>query len=387
MHTPRDRITAFLVLLPSVILLAIFVYGFIGQSFQFSLTDWGVSRDPDKAPLKEGVEKDYLGADNYEALMTLFSERQFRTSMVNTVFFTVFFLVGCLVFGFLLAFLIDQRVKGEAVFRTIFLFPMSLSFVVTGTIWNWLLQPNGGINILPERLTSWLPESLQLDALEYRWMNNQDSIWNFKWEEGPKYLTYVGLVIFGFAAFSYLMQRRWRTIGIVTGLAFGYWLLYQVGAWDLIWLDLEVPGFEEKGYNLALTGIIIAACWQMAGYVMALYLAGIRGIPEELREAARVDGCAEWQVYLFIILPGLRPITLSAMIILGHISLKIFDLVFAMSGPDNANTVVPGILLYTKMFRGNEFARGSAIAIIMLVMVSVVIIPYLWSSLRTEERV
>ena len=114
--------------------------------------------------------------------------------------------------------------------------------------------------------------------------------------------------------------------------------------------------------------------------------AGIRSIPEELREAAYVDGANEFQVYRRIILPMLQPITLAAMIVLGHISLKIFDLIFVMAGPDNATTDVPGILMFTTAFRANQFAKGAAIAVVMLLMVAVVIIPYLSSTLRPEDE-
>jgi glucose/mannose transport system permease protein len=124
----------------------------------------------------------------------------------------------------------------------------------------------------------------------------------------------------------------------------------------------------------------------MSGYVMAMYLAAIRGIPDELREAAQVDGANQFQVYTKIILPILQPITLAAMIVLGHISLKIFDLIFVIAGPDNATTDMPGVLMFVTAFRGNEFAKGAAIAMVMLIMVAVVIIPYLVSTLRSEHE-
>jgi len=143
---------------------------------------------------------------------------------------------------------------------------------------------------------------------------------------------------------------------------------------------------EPHGFNIALVGLIIAAVWQMSGYTMAMYLAGIRGVPDELREAARVDGASEFQVYRRIILPMLQPITLSAMIVLGHISLKIFDLIFVMAGPDNATTDVPGTLMFTTSFRANQFAKGAGIAVVMLVMVTVVIVPYLVVTLRSETE-
>jgi glucose/mannose transport system permease protein len=161
----------------------------------------------------------------------------------------------------------------------------------------------------------------------------------------------------------------------------------------LVWLitggaeKIQLLSYPEKhGFNVAMIGIIIAATWQMAGYMMAMYLAGIRGIPDELREAARVDGASEFQIYRKVILPMLRPITLSAMIVLGHISLKIFDLIFVMTGPDNSSTDVPGTLMFVTSFRGNEFAKGAAIATVMLIMVALVIIPYLVNTLRTEHE-
>src|SRR5205085_12370282 len=104
-----------------------------------------------------------------------------------------------------------------------------------------------------------------------------------------------------------------------------------------------LPKPEPYGFNLALIAVIIAAGWQMSGYTMAMYLAGLRGIAEELREAGRVDGATEVGVYWYIVLPLLQPITLSAVIILGHISLKIFDLVYAMGGGDNQFIDMPGL--------------------------------------------
>jgi glucose/mannose transport system permease protein len=142
----RDRWTAMLMLLPSVVLLAVFVYGFIGQTAWTSLTDWG--RNPAEA-LSRTPEIHFIGFQNYRDLFTSFIDVRFRQDLVNTFFFTIFFLAGCLGLGLSLAFLLDQNVRGEGFFRTLFLFPMSLSFVVTGTIWRWMLQPRGGVNVLP----------------------------------------------------------------------------------------------------------------------------------------------------------------------------------------------------------------------------------------------
>jgi glucose/mannose transport system permease protein len=141
------------------------------------------------------------------------------------------------------------------------------------------------------------------------------------------------------------------------------------------------------GVPLAMLPVVVAAVWQMSGFTMAMYLAGLRGIPEELREAARVDGASEWQIFRRITLPLLQPITLSAVIILGHISLKIFDLIMTQTGggPGNA-TDVPGIFMYETTFKSNKYAEGGAVAIVMLLMVAVLVVPYLLYNRRTETE-
>lgn len=383
----RDQLAALIMLSPSLILLGIFVYGFIAQTISTSLTNWGENRA--RPALQENVTQTYVGLQNYQNLMTDITEFSFRSSLVNTFFFTLFFLVACILLGFLLAVLVDQRIRGEGIFRTIFLFPMSISFVVTGTIWGWLLQQKGGVNILPQKLFG-------LKPLTYRWTSSDRIIWGFQWMDVPRYLTMlgVGLLLYSLVSFGYQRWRRGiqytRNWGIFWAVCGVFILIYVFGLWDAIWLPLDSPEIDKinggYGYNTALSGILIAAVWQMSGYVMALYLAGIRGISDDLREAARVDGCSELQIYRYIVIPLLRPITLSAIIILGHISLKIFDLVFAMTGPDNNSTIVPGILLYTQAFRGNRFASGAAVAVVMLFLVSLVIVPYLWTTQRSEQK-
>jgi glucose/mannose transport system permease protein len=156
-------------------------------------------------------------------------------------------------------------------------------------------------------------------------------------------------------------------------------------------LDKIGLSFLKSGWytdpKIGIKAVVIAAVWQMSGYVMAMYLAGIRGIPSELFEAAQVDGANMWQVYRYIVLPLLRPITLGAIIILGHISLKIFDLVVAMTGSGAGFSCdVPALFMYDTTFRGNHFAQGASIAIILLLMVGVLIIPYLRYSLKSEVK-
>lgn len=318
MRSRKDRLLAILVLLPSLVLLGIFVYGFIGQTLYVSTTDWGSGAH---AALAVNPELHPVGLANYRQLFTGFLDVRFRQDLVNMVFFTLLFVSASLCLGLLFATLLDQHIRGEGLFRTIFLFPMSLSFVVTGTIWRWLLQPQGGVNALPTLI----------------------------------------------------------------GLPPGHFLWLSERAQVLVF-NLKVLSFPEPhGLSLGLLGVVLAATWQMAGYTMALYLAGLRTIPDELREAARVDGANRWQVYRHVELPLLKPITWSAIIILGHIALKIFDLVLAMAGTDNAPTSVPAISMYLTTFRGNQFAKGAAIAVVLLALVSLLIIPYLVTSLNPRS--
>jgi glucose/mannose transport system permease protein len=305
-HAHRERWIAVLLVLPSIILIAIFVYGFIGWTTTVSLSKW------------DGVEPDYtwVGLENFKQLFTTeggVSAKRFTIDLWNTLFFTVLFLLACVVGGLLLAILLDQKVQGEGIFRTIYLFPMALSFVVTGVVWQWIFAPGTASRL---RGVNALLHAVGLDALRWKWYTDTSSI-------GP--------------------------------------------------------------FHVALIPVIIAAAWQMIGYCMAMYLAGLRGIPEELREAARVDGASEPGIYRYIILPILQPITLSALIILGHTSLKIFDLVYTMTGRGPGFvTDMPGIFMFETTFQGNHYAQGATISVIMLLMVAVVIVPYLIFSLRRE---
>jgi glucose/mannose transport system permease protein len=139
--------------------------------------------------------------------------------------------------------------------------------------------------------------------------------------------------------------------------------------------------------KIGIKAVVIDAFWQMSEYVMAIYLAGIRGIPTELFEATQVDGANTLDIYRFIILPLLRSITLRVVIILGHISLKIFDLVFAMTGSGiGFSCDVPALYMYDKTFRGNFFSQGANITVILLISVAILIIPYLRYSLKAEVK-
>src|SRR5690606_18089271 len=131
-------------------------------------------------------------------------------------------------------------------------------------------------------------------------------VWlQFSWADVPFYITMFGIAILAFMAVRYALQQDWRSTGFMVGAGVVILLIFMAGAWDYIWRPLDAPDVEPmispKGFNAALVGIIIAAVWQMSGYTMAMFIAGIRGVPEELREAARVDGCNEIEIYRHII--------------------------------------------------------------------------------------
>jgi glucose/mannose transport system permease protein len=371
MHQARsflsDRSQAFLVIIPSIIAIAIFVYGFIGLTAYVSLTDAGIS-------IRSG---EFIGLENYIDLFTGLRYQRFRVDLVNTVFFTSLFIVFCLGVGLLLAVLLDQRIKGENFFRTIYLFPMSLSFVVTGVIWKWLFHPTYGLNSLPT-IIGWPPG-------QFRWFISQERWFEFNWQDLGNTISWV--IILADIILLVVLWRWRRSRSQWPGFIIALMLL--LSTWVLIQGPQQATALrrpETHGFNLALFALVIAAGWQMSGYTMAMYLAGLRGIPDDLREAARVDGASEWGVYRYVILPLLQPITLSAMIVLGHISLKIFDLVYTMGGGDNQYIDMPGVNMFFTSFRGSSLGRGAAIAIILLIMVAVVIVPYLRSSLKSEHE-
>lgn len=366
-------------LTPTFILLGIFVYYFLGKTGYFSLTDWG--ENPAQPALSETVVRQFVGFHNYENLMTDVIQAMFRNSLTNMFFFFIFFVAGSIAVGLLLTIMLDQKIVGETFFRTVFLAPMALSFVVTGTIWRWLLQPDGGINILPTLVG--------LQPIRFNWLNSQEIWFQFTWSSVPQYLTVAGFAILGFLAVRAALRRSWHSSGFLAALAAFMLVIFASGLWDRLWLPLDAPDAENllapKGFNAALIGIIIAGIWQMAGYTMAIFTAGLRGISDDLREAALVDGSSQFTLYTHILLPQLRPFVITTIIILGHTSLKIFDLVFAMTGPDNARTVVPGILVYTKGFRQNSFAQASAIATIVLLFAIIMVVPYLYARLRSHD--
>lgn len=292
MKRDKDRILNILLVSPSILAVLIFIYAFIGWSVRVSLSKW------------KGLTADYTwnGIKNY---LDLFADPRFHVDIRNTLIFTGVFVIGSILLGFFLAILLDQGLKGEGFFRSLFLFPMAISYIVTGTVWRWLMNPatgsrTSGLNLL---------------------------------------FSYIGLDS---------LANAWHT----------------TPTWGI-------------------AAIALAAIWQMSGYTMALYLAGMRAIPQELREAAQIDGANEFQIYRYIMIPLLAPVTLSVLIILGHMSLKVFDLIIAVAGKQ-LPLDVPAIYMWQATFDGLFYGRGAAIGILLLISVAVLIIPYIRYTLKTE---
>lgn len=295
MRRDKDRFLNVLLVSPSVLAVFIFVYVFIGWSLRVSLSKW------------KGLNADYTwnGINNY---LELFKDPRFHVDVRNTLIFTGVFVVGSMVLGFILAVMLDQGLKGEGFFRSLFLFPMAISYIVTGSVWRWLMNP-----------------------------------------------AMVGSRVTGF---NVLFQNM--------GMGF------LVNTW-----------YGTPLWGIAAIGL--AAIWQMSGYTMALYLAGLRAIPTELKEAAQIDGASQFEIYRYIMLPLLSPVTLSALIILGHMSLKVFDLIIAIAGKQ-LPLDVPAIYMWQITFDGLFYGKGAAIGIILLISVAILIIPYIRYTLRTEAQ-
>ena len=321
-----DQWQSFLLLLPSFIAIGIFVYSFISVTIYISLSNWRtLVRDM-------SLRKPLLA--NYG---DLFSMPRFQADIRNTLIFTILFMLLSLGIGLSLAILLDRKIPGGAIFRNVFLFPYALSFVVSGVAWRWLFNPEAGVNLLFK--------VLGINAL---------------------------LAQFGVGP----LQPGWATDPTV--------MLKVNAALAAIWPaagKLQV----QLGIPVAIIPVAIAASWQLSGFVMAMYIGGMATISDEVREAARIDGATEWQVYRRVIIPMLAPVTISLMVLLLHTSLKIFDLVYTMtgSGPGFA-TDVPAIFVFETMFKATRYNLASAGAIFMLLLVGCVVIPYLASSLKEE---
>jgi glucose/mannose transport system permease protein len=281
-----------LVLAPSFAAVLVCVYGFIAFTLFLSFTN---------AKLLPGDYTEFVGLSNYVAL---FDHRNWKISLTNLAIFAPLYIVICTVIGLGLAILLDQKIRGEGMLRPIYLYPMALSFIVTGVAWKWFLDPGIG-----------------LEAVVKAW---------------------------GWESFSF----RWI-----------------------------------KENDMAIYTIVIAAVWQSSGFVMAMFLAGLRGVDNEILKAAQIDGASNWKLYSRIIIPMMRPAFLSAFVVLAHLSIKTYDLVIAMTGggPGRA-TYIPAIAMYDFTFTRQSMGLGATSAIVMLCMIAAVIVPYLYSELRQGRQ-
>lgn len=278
-----------LVLSPSVAATLVFVYGFIAFTIYLGFTD-----------SKMLPSFDWVGLDNY---VTLWGLSHWWTAIANLAIFASLYIVISTAIGLVLAIFLDQKIRGEGLLRPIYLYPMALSFIVTGTAWKWFLDPGIG---LEQTMQAWGWESFR-----FGWIKNRD---------------------------------------------------------------------------MAIYTVVIAAVWQTSGFVMAMFLAGLRGIDNEILKAAQIDGAAGWRLYRRIVIPLLRPAFLSAFVILAHLAVKSYDLVIALTGggPGRA-TELPATFMYSYTFTRNSMGVGAASAVIMLMTIAAIMMPYLYSELK-ERR-
>ena len=277
-----------LVLAPSFAATLLFVYGFILFNVFMSMTCSKMM------PMFR-----WVGLDNYNKLWAL---DHWHTAIANIAVFATLYIVICTIVGLLLAIFLDQKIRGEGILRPIYLYPMALSFIVTGTAWKWFLDPGIG-----------------LERIMHLW---------------------------GWESFSFT------------------------------WI---------KDNDLAIYTIVLAAVWQTSGFVMAMFLAGLRGIDNEILKAAQIDGASTFQLYRRIVIPMLRPAFLSAFVILSHLAIKSYDLVIALTGGGpGRSTELPATFMYSYTFTRNQMGVGAASAVIMLMTIAAIMIPFLYSELKEK---
>ena len=278
-----------IVVAPSFAVVLWFVYGFIGWTFYISLT---------KSKLLPNYE--FWGIHQY---IRLWQMPRWHIAVENLFIFTTLFIVLCIFIGVILSIFLDQKIRSEGVIKTIYLYPMALSFIVTGTAWKWILNPTMGIEKFAHQI--------------------------------------------GFENF----QFDW----------------------------LVTPG-------MSIYTVVIAGVWQSSGFIMAIFLAGLRSIDDEVIKAAKVDGASTFSIYTKIVLPMMRPVFMSAIVILVHLSIKSYDLVIALTaGGPGISSDMPAVFMTKMAFGRSEVGLASASAIMMFATVSAIIVPYLYSELRREQ--
>jgi glucose/mannose transport system permease protein len=279
-----------LVLAPSFAITLLFVYGFILWTTYLSMTS-----------SKMMVRLDWVGLLQYRRL---WANPIWYTALGNLAIFGTLYIVVTTAIGLALAIFLDQKIRAEGVLRTIYIYPMAISFIVTGTAWKWILNPGLGLQKLV-----------------------QDLGW--------------------------------------TGFTFD-WIIRP---------------------DMAIYTIVIAGIWQSSGFVMAMFLAGLRGVDGEILKAAAIDGANLRQTYWRIVIPIMRPVFLSSFVVLAHLAIKSYDLVMALTaGGPGVSTTLPAVFMYSYTFTRNETALGAASAVMMLMTVVAIIVPYLYSEFRGARR-
>ena len=279
----RDRLgkaVPFIVLAPSLLASFIYVFVFAGWTFYISLSNSSLL-----------PTYDFVGFEHYQSL---WANRRWNIAYTNLFVFSVFYVVGAMTVGLLLAILIDQRIRAESFWRTIFLYPLAVSFIVTGTVWSWLYNPTSGIEFLV------------------------------------------------------------RSLG---------------------WTDFQFALTTDRKY--AIYAIVLTGIWQSSGFAMALFLAGLRSVDQDIIKAAQIDGASTLRTYRKVILPSIAPIFLAVMVVLLQFAIKTFDLAVALtnSGP-GISTTFPAIYVYDLMFQRGQIAEGAAAAVMILLALAVVLVPY-----------
>ncbi|MDO8455739.1 MAG: sugar ABC transporter permease [Burkholderiaceae bacterium] len=284
-------------LLPKLVVAPAFVLGF---AFIYGLMVWNGVLSVTASRMLPNYEE-FVGLEQYQKL---FEMDRWWVALKNLGVFSLLYVGGALVLGLVLAILLDQKVRAEGFLRTVYLYPMALSFIVTGTAWKWILNPSLGIEKLMH---------------------------------------------------------------------------------DLGWTDFHFDWLVQS--DTAIYCVVIAGIWQSAGFAMALFLAGLRGIDDSIIKAAQMDGASLPRIYWRIILPVLRPVVFSTILVLSHLSIKSFDLVMALTagGPGYA-TDVPATFMYVMSFTRGQIGLGAASATMMLATVAAVVVPYLYSELRAKPH-
>lgn len=276
-------------LAPSFVAVLVFVYGFIAWTAWVSLTK---SRLLPKYEIEGFLQYDRL-----------FASLRWDTAFSNLFLFGALFIGISMVLGLVLAIFLDQNIRTEGAIRTIYLYPMALSMIVTGTAWKWILNPGLGLEAM---VRGWGFENFTFD-----WLVNPD---------------------------------------------------------------------------MAIYTVVIAAIWQSSGFVMALFLAGLRSVDGEIIKAAQIDGIPSWRIYSAIIIPAMAPIFLSAFIVLAHLAIKSFDLVIALTGggPGFA-TDLPATYMFAMAFSRGDIGQAASSAMVMMMVVFAIVVPYLYSELRAKN--